>query len=293
MPRKSAPPSRFSLYYRLAKPGIVYGNAITAIAGFFFALRGTTSLRLFVAMLVGICLVMASGCVYNNYLDRDIDKMMKRTQRRASVTGDISLTSGMIYATILGVIGTGTLWYGTNPLTAWIGLFGLVVYVLVYGWAKRTTVHGTLIGAIAGAVPPVAGYTAITNRLDGGALILFLILVAWQMPHFFAIAIYREDDYAAAKLPVLPLVSGLGATKVQIVSYMVAFSVTALVPTIFGYTGYIYLIIAVALSIWWLGTALRGFRTPDTKLWARQVFKQSIVVLTALSVALAIGPHLI
>jgi len=210
-------------YYSLTKPGIIFGNAIPAVAGFFLASKGHPNAGLFIAMLVGISFVIASACVFNNYIDRDIDKFMARTKKRALPTGIISGRNALLYAIVLGVIGFSLLLFYTNLLTTFVGFVGFFVYIVLYGISKRRSVYGTIVGSIAGAVPPVVGYVAVTNNFDMGALLLFLILVIWQMPHFYAIAIFREDDYAAASIPVLPIKQGIKATKIHMVLYIAAF----------------------------------------------------------------------
>lgn len=277
--------SRVKVYYTLAKPGIIYGNALTAVAGFFFAAQG--NVVTFLEMLFGISLVMASACVCNNYLDRDIDALMKRTQQRPSVKGTISLGNGLLYALILGVIGFGLL-LATNPLTAFIGFIGFFVYVWVYGYAKRVSVHGTLVGSIAGAVPPVVGYTAVTNRFDIGAFILFLILVLWQMPHSYAISIFRKEDYAAANIPVLAVAKGERRTKWEIVIYSALFLGSVVSLTVFGYSGYTFAVVVGLLSLWWLWHAMRGFSANSTKVWARLFFRYSLFVMIGLSLMLSL-----
>ncbi|HVI60940.1 MAG TPA: heme o synthase, partial [Candidatus Saccharimonadales bacterium] len=187
--------------YWLTKPGIIYGNALTATGGFLLAAKWQIDLSLFAATIGGTCLVIASACVINNYIDRGIDKQMARTQRRATVTGKISGPWAIIYGLALGISGFALLVLFTNALVALIGLAAYIDYIVLYGVSKRASVHGTLVGSIAGAAPPVAGYCAVTGRLDLGALIIFLIMVCWQMVHFYAIAIRRADEYRAAKIP--------------------------------------------------------------------------------------------
>lgn len=269
---------RIRVYYRLAKPGIVYGNAIAAIAGFLLAANGRFDVWLFAAMLVGVSLIMASACVFNNYIDRDIDRLMTRTKKRALVDGTVSGRSALIYGTILGLLAIGILSF-TNILTVALAVFGHFAYVVLYGIGKRKTVHGTVIGSISGAVPPVIGYTAVTDRLDTGALLLFLILVFWQMPHFYAIAMFRRDDYAAAKIPVLPLVKGMDHTKRQIMAYILAFIVASALLTVFGYAGYTYLAVMLLLGGYWLFKGWRGFRAENGYDWSRGMFRFSLVAL--------------
>lgn len=280
-------------YYRLAKPGIVYGNAIAAIAGFLLASQGHPYLLTFVGMLAGVSLVMASACVFNNYLDRDIDDLMARTKGRALVTGEISARNALAYATALGFAGAFLLVVLTNPLTAAIALFGHVAYVIVYGIAKRTTVHGTVVGSISGAVPPVVGYVAVTNQIDLLAVLLFLVLVFWQMPHFYAIAIFRLRDYRAAGIPVLPAVRGIEHTKVEMLLYIIGFIVIASSLTIFGYTSYIYLLVMLVLGTRWLQLGIQGFSASDDVLWARQLFKFSLLVLLGFCTAISLDGFLV
>jgi protoheme IX farnesyltransferase len=279
-------------YYRLAKPGIVYGNALPAIGGFLLASRGGFDPRLFVAMLLGLSLVIACGCVLNNYLDRGIDAKMERTKHRAIVTNAISGRSALIYAAILGILGFSLLVFFTNWLAVFAALLGLIFYVVVYGIAKRHTTWSTVVGSISGAVPPVVGYVAVTNTFDIGALIIFLILVAWQMPHFYAIAIFRSDDYAAASIPVLPVKKGIETTKVHMFAYVTAFIIAALALTYFGFTGYAFAGLMALLGAWWLALCIRGFRisgSTENIAWSRKMFRFSLIVLLAFSFALSLN----
>lgn len=276
-------------YYLLAKPGIIYGNAVSAAAGFFLASQGHFSLGVFVAMLVGISLVMGSGCVFNNYIDRGIDALMKRTRGRALVKGTISARNALAYGTILGLIGLLILALSANRLTAGIALLGFVIYVVLYALAKRRSEWGTVVGSLAGAVPPVVGYTAVSNHFDGAALILFLILVIWQMPHFYAIAIFRADDYAAAALPVLPVRRGVRTTKVHMLLYIVAFLIVSVALTLFGHTGYVYLVVTALLSLAWLRIAAQGFQAENDIVWARKLFRFSLIVLVILCIVISLN----
>ncbi len=279
--------STFSNYYHLVKPGIVRGNAITAVAGFLLASKSGFHLDIFIAMLVGISLVIASACVINNYIDRKIDAKMERTKKRALVNGTISAQNAIIFASVLGVLGLISLSF-TNLLAITLALIGVLFYVVFYGIAKRKTVHGTLVGSISGAIPISVGYCAASGEFDIGATLLFLVLVFWQMPHFYAIAIYRKKDYAAAGLPVLPIVKGNHNTKVQIVAYIFAFIFATYTLMIFGYTGYTYLLIMALLGVWWLRMAVQGFSTKDDDKWARKVFGFSLITLLAFSIMISV-----
>ncbi|HEX7259880.1 MAG TPA: heme o synthase [Candidatus Saccharimonadia bacterium] len=281
-----------STYYWLAKPGIVYGNCLAATAGFLLASKGHPSITLYIVMVGGIALVMASGCVFNNYIDRGIDEKMARTKKRALVQGVLSATNALMYGTVLGIIGLAILLTGTNALTFGLALAGLVLYVGVYGYWKRRSVHGTLVGSLAGAIPPVVGYCAVTNRFDLGALLLFLILVLWQMPHFYAIALYRFKDYKAADLPVLPVKQGMNAAKQQAIAYIIAFILVIPVLSVTGYTGYSFAIIMMVIGLVWLLKAIREYRTKDDAGWGRKLFGFSLIVMISLSVMLSVGSML-
>src|SRR5579871_4902777 len=164
--------SLFKAYYYLIKPGIVYSNMLAAIAGFFLAARGNVSVSLLLALIFGLGLVIASACVFNNYFDREIDAKMDRTQNRALVQKIIHTQNALVYGFILGLLGFISLIFFTNLLTAFIGFIGFIFYVFLYTFGKRRTVYGTLIGSISGAVPPVAGYCAVTNHFDFAAFLL-------------------------------------------------------------------------------------------------------------------------
>lgn len=283
----------YSAYYRLAKPGIVYGNALSAIGGFFLASQGNPYFPTFVGMLLGVSLIMASACVFNNFLDRDIDDLMARTKGRALVTGEIPVPHALAYGTALGFAGTILLLVLTNPLTTVVALFGHVAYVVLYGIAKRKTVHGTLIGSISGAVPPVVGCVAVTNQIDLLAILLFAILVFWQMPHFYAIALFRLRDYQNAGIPVLPAVKGVTRTKLEIMYYTVGFILATSLLTVMGYTGFITAAVMFILGLRWLQIIGRGASAVDDALWARDVFKFSLWVLLGFCIMISLDPFLV
>jgi len=282
----------FKQYYYLTKPGIVRGNAIAALAGFFLASKGRIDWLLLLAMLVGICLVVASACVFNNYIDRDIDSKMSRTKKRALVSGKITPLNALIYGSVLGVVGLGLLAFYTNILTAFLALLGFFFYVVVYGYFKRHTVYGTVIGSISGAVPPTVGYCAVTNNFDLGALLLFGILVFWQMPHFYSIAIFRMKDYSSASIPVLPIVSGMRAAKTQSLLYIVGYIIVSAAMTLYGYTGITYLVIVTALGLGWLAIGIKDFNSPDDVRWGHKMFGISLLVLLAQCVLLSVDAWL-
>ena len=159
---------------------------------------------------------------------------------------------------------------------------GFFVYVVLYSLWKCRTIYGTAIGSIAGAVPPVVGYCAVSNHFDIGALILFTMMVLWQMPHFFSIAMFHFDDYAAAKIPVLPVKKGMLRTKIHMVLYILGFIFTAIMLTFFNYTGYVYLIVTTSMGLAWLGLCLKGFKSDNDQLWGRHMFRLSLLMITSI-----------
>ncbi len=263
---------------------------MTAVAAFFFAANGTIDWLLFAAIAIGTTCIVASGCVFNNYLDRGIDKVMLRTQKRSLAAGDIPNMHALVYATVLSIIGFAWLILFTNIITVLLGLIGIIGYVLVYGWAKRNTVHSTLIGSIPGATSLTAGYTAVTGSFDLIALQLFIVMVCWQMPHFYAIGIYRRKDYAAAALPILSVKKGIAATRQETLLYMIAFAIATFGLFIVADMSYTYLIVIALCNIWWLRVAIQGFSTKAGKAtitWAHKIFGISLLILMLFSALIA------
>lgn len=279
-------------YIRLVKPGIVFGNLISTAGGFLLAARGEVDAALFAASAAGLALVVAGGCVFNNIVDRDIDAKMVRTRTRPLVVGEIGPAAAALFGTVLTVAGLALLAGGANALAAGLAAAGFAIYVGLYSlWLKRRSPHGTLVGSLSGAVPPIVGYCAASGRLDAGAGLLFLMFALWQMPHSYAIAIFRFDDYAAAGIPVQPVRLGVAATKRHIVYYIVAFVLATVLLTFVGYTGSAYLVVAAISGAYWLSIAVAGYRAVDDRIWARRVFACSIYSIMALCLMMAIDFH--
>jgi heme o synthase len=275
-------------YISLTKPGIILGNAITASSGFLLASRGRIEGLLFLATLAGLSCIIGSACVWNNWIDRKADAQMKRTQKRALATGAIAPRQAALFALFLGLIGIFLLAAFTSLLTLLLALAGLAVYVFVYSFYKYRSHYATWVGSIAGAAPPVVGYTAVTGHLDLAAWILFFIVAAWQIPHFFAISLFRIEEYAAASIPVLPRVKGVLATKVQMLLFLIVLIAISSLLYFFGYVTYGYLYASVPLGLAWLYLALQGFKSPDTARWAKKMFFLSLIVITGMSAAIAL-----
>jgi protoheme IX farnesyltransferase len=271
---------RVKTYYSLTKPGVLYGNALTAAAGFLLASRGHIDIGLFLSICVGSTLVIASACVLNNYLDQDIDSKMERTKKRAIVNGDIEGWKAVVFSVVLGVLGFVILALFTNWLVVIIGAIGFVDYVVLYGMlSKRLSIHGTLVGSISGAVPILAGYVAVTNAIDIGAILVFIILFLWQMPEFYSIAVYRKKEYAKAGVPVMSVVKGIKNTKIQIFIYTILFVLSTLALTLFGHTGVTYFVIMAALGAYWIWWGFIGLKEESGDAWARKMFRFSLIIL--------------
>jgi protoheme IX farnesyltransferase len=273
----------YRTYLQLTKPGIVIGNLIAVTGGFLLASHGNVDWFRGALVALGVALVVASGCVINNIIDRDIDGLMARTRNRPTVTGRISVPLALLYGIVLGVAGVGVLYEGAGCfLPVALVLVGYVVYVGLYSlYMKRNSIHGTLIGSIAGAMPPVVGYCAASGRFDAAALTLLAMYSLWQMPH-------SAQDYRAASIPVLPVVRGFAAAKRQMVLYIAAFTSVTLMLGVLGYAGKVYMLAALLAGLYWFWLGLAGRTAGNEARWARKVFFASIAVVTVLSVTMSV-----
>ncbi|PCD86286.1 heme o synthase [Vibrio mediterranei] len=272
-------------YLTITKPGIIFGNMVSTAAGFFLAAKSEhVDITLFFAALVGVGLVIASGCVVNNIFDRDIDQKMERTKYRDLVQGYVNMDVAFVYALFLLLVGTALLYQMTNPLSAVVVLIGYVFYVFFYTmWYKRHSVYGTLIGSISGAVAPLVGYLAVTNYLSVESVLLFLLFCLWQMPHSYAIAIFRMEDYRQAGIPVLPVKEGLNKANQHIRHYVLAFCAVAAALFFVCEANYEYLIVVGAMSAFWARVTFRDMNSSNYIDWSKAVFKVSLLVVTSFS----------
>jgi protoheme IX farnesyltransferase len=280
-------------YLQLMKPGITLSNTMTAAAGYFLAASHYGfNMMTFLGVIGGVALIIGSACVVNNMTDRDLDAKMKRTKGRELAAGKIPIPAAAVYAAVLGIAGFWLLIAWTNWLTAAFGAVAYIWYVLVYAVAKRTTPLSTIIGGVCGALPPVAGYVAVTNQLDVIAWVIFGLMMVWQLPHFYAIAIFRRDDYKTTSLPVWTVRYGNKSAKAQIFFWVVVFALLAPLPTVYGGTGLVYLLVMMVVSIYWLYVGIRDYKYLDDERWARKMFGISLLVLLVLCAALAFGNYL-
>lgn len=274
------------------KIGIVNSNLMTAFTGVWLALFLTgadfrASLSSILLVLIGTAMVIAGGCSLNNFIDRDIDVLMERTQERPSATGKLRGKTVLIMGFSLSIVGLLAL-FAVSAVAGWFGLFGLLVYVLVYTlWLKRSTTMNTVIGSAAGAVPPIIGWAAIDPSLNSPVpWILFLVLFLWQPPHFLALAMKRVEEYRRAGIPMLPVIAGFDVTMRQMISY-----VAVLIPTslLLYSLGPVYTIGASLLGFAWLGLAIYGLKTKETIRWAKMMFVYSLNYMTLLFLLMVIS----
>ncbi|MEO3946842.1 heme o synthase [Gorillibacterium sp. CAU 1737] len=279
----SVKPYTWKDFVYITKPGILFSNLMTVFGGFWLASQWTIDGMLLLWTLLGTTLVMASGCVLNNFLDREMDLKMARTRKRALPSGRLKPGMVFTYGAVLGIGGLAILYALVNPLTAGLGLIGLLVYVWIYtAWLKRTSVWCTVVGAISGAMPPMMGYVAVTGKVDTLAILLFAILFLWQPPHFWALGIRRKEEYRAAGFPMLPVVKGARATRISMIRYAAPLVPVSVLPYFVGAVGPVYLVLSAALSIGWLVLIVRGYGRSDENEWAKKVFVYSINYLMVL-----------
>jgi heme o synthase len=269
-------------YYELCKPRVVMLIVFTAIVGMFLAAPGLPPLDRLLFATLGIGLQAASAAAINQLIDRNIDARMARTCGRPLVTGTLGIAESVLFATVLGVLGFWILLEWVNPLTAWLTLATLVGYAGVYTlYLKRATPQNIVIGGAAGAFPPVLGWVAITGALDPQALLLFLLVFVWTPPHFWALAIERHREYAAADIPMLPVTHGVEFTRTQVLLYTILLVVVSVLPFVFGMSGPIYLAGALILGAVFLHHAVLLKFRPRPGL-PMKTFGYSIVYLMAL-----------
>ncbi len=278
MPR----PAVISQYWSLTKPRVVALIVFTAIVGMFLAVPGLPPLRESVLGFLGIWLAASSAAAINQLLDARIDAKMARTSWRPIVVGQITPARALIFALILAALSMAILVIWVNTLTAVLTFASLIGYAVVYTvFLKRATPQNIVIGGIAGAAPPLLGWAAVTGQLHPHALLLVLIIFVWTPPHFWALAIFRRDDYARAMVPMLPVTHGVEYTRWQILLYTVLLVVVTVLPWATGMSGLFYLGGALVLGAVFLGYAWKLMNPPD-ELYAMRVFNYSIVYLMAL-----------
>jgi len=283
----------FHNYLVLCKPRVVVLIVFTAVVGMFLAVPGWPPLIPFLAGTLGIGLAASSAAAINHLLDRRIDAKMKRTKHRPLASGQLTERNVLIFALSLGLLAMVILVTGTNTLTAILTFMSLIGYAIVYtAWLKRATPQNIVIGGAAGAAPPVLGWTAVTGSLDPQALLLFLIIFIWTPPHFWALAIYRKEEYALVDIPMLPVTHGAAYTRLQILLYTILLVIVTTLPYLTGMSGLVYLAGATVLNAGFMWYALRMMRSKDILL-PMHTFAFSITYLMVLFIFLLVDHYII
>ncbi|MCF6189986.1 MAG: heme o synthase [Cocleimonas sp.] len=279
-------------FLTLCKVKVVMLIMLTAVVGMFLATPGLPPMHLVVLASIGIALASSSAAVFNHVIDQKIDNEMARTHRRPLPEGKITSKTALIFGVVIGVIGIGTLGIGVNLLTATLTLLALIGYAVFYTmYLKRATPQNIVIGGAAGAAPPLLGWTAITNSIELGALLLFLIIFIWTPPHFWALAIHRKKEYAKVNVPMLPVTHGHYFTRIQILLYTILLVVITVIPYLVGMSGLIYLVGAMILGVGFLYYAIQMLRLPEDKQLPMKTFGYSINYLMILFIILLIDHY--
>jgi heme o synthase len=279
-------------FYALTKPRVVQLIVFCAAIGMLLSTPGLPDWHLALAAIAGIWLVAAAAAAFNCLVEQRIDSRMARTSWRATATGELGSGQTLLFSAILCALGSAILWFAVNPLTMWLTFATFVGYAVVYTvLLKPLTPQNIVIGGASGAMPPVLGWVAIRGEVGAEALILCLIIFLWTPPHFWALALYRTEDYRRAGLPMLPVTHGAEFTRLQVLLYTIVLFAATLLPFVAGMSGPIYLAAAIVLGAMFCGYAWRLWRAYSDRL-ARQTFRFSIVHLSLLFAALLVDHYL-
>ena len=280
-------------YYELCKPNVVYMMLICAFVGMLLAEESVSSFGYLFVSLTGIACCAASAAAVNQVIDRNTDASMTRTDQRPLPQGELSPTHASVFALIIGILGALILYLYVNTLTIILTLASLVGYAFIYTvYLKRATPQNIVIGGLAGAAPPLLGWSSISNSIDPHALLLVLIIFVWTPPHFWALAIYRKDEYAKESIPMLPVTHGVTFTKLQIVLYTIILFIVSMLPYVVLMSGEIYLFSALILSTIFLYYSINLYFSNDDE-DAMKTFQFSIYYIFLIFLALLIDHFLI
>jgi len=280
-------------YYQLCKPNVVYMMLICAFVGMLLAEESVTSYVYLFVSLFGIALCAASAAAINQVIDRNTDASMTRTDQRPLPQGELSATHASIFAIIIGIIGALVLYLYVNTLTMILTLASLIGYAFIYTvYLKRATPQNIVIGGLAGAAPPLLGWSSVSNSIDPYALLLVLIIFVWTPPHFWALAIYRKDEYAKESIPMLPVTHGIVFTKLQIVLYTIILFIVSVLPYVVLMSGEIYLLSSLILSTIFLYYSVNLYFSDDDE-DAMKTFQFSIYYIFLIFLALLLDHFII
>ncbi|MGA1762529.1 MAG: heme o synthase [Gammaproteobacteria bacterium] len=268
--------AKLRAYYQLCKPNVVYTMLITALVGSLLAANSFSCYGLIVLSQIGIGLCAASAAAINQIIDQKADANMQRTLNRPLPTQTVTNTEAIVFAATLGIVGFGILYIFVNPITAYLTFASLIGYAFIYTiFLKRATPQNIVIGGLAGAAPPLLGWTAITGSIDAFPLLLVLIIFVWTPPHFWALAIYRKDDYAGEGIPMLPVTHGIKFTKLQILLYSILLLIVSILPYVVMLSGLIYLMFALLTGLIFVVLSFRFYIAKNESL-AMPIFSYSI-----------------
>jgi protoheme IX farnesyltransferase len=280
-------------YLEMCKPRVVLLMLICSTVGMYLATTSSVPLNILIYGNLGIALVAGSAAVVNHLADAHIDSQMERTQSRPVAMGRVSNREGVVFAALTGALGFATLWFMINPLTAWLNLASWIGYGLIYTFfLKRATPQNIVIGGLFGAAPPLFGWTAVTNSIDPGGLLLVLIIFVWTPPHFWALAIERREEYANVGMPMLPVTHGEAYTKLHILLYTILLVISTIMPYLIGMTGLLYLVGALALGGGFLFWAIVLMRNKNPRA-PMETFRYSIVYLGVLFLLMLVDHYLL
>jgi protoheme IX farnesyltransferase len=275
-------------YVMLTKPRIISLLLLTTLVPMLIAREGAIPWVLIGWTLLGGALASGGAGAINMYFDRDIDAIMSRTKKRPVPNNRVSATNALIFGVVLNVLAFAVLWWQANLLAAVLAMIGTLYYVIIYTrWLKRTSPQNIVIGGAAGAIPPLVGWAAVTNRIGVEAVLMFAIIFYWTPPHFWALALLRRTEYARAGIPMLPVVHGDAATKWLILLYTVVMLAVTLLLTPLGVAGPVYFVCAAVLGGIFLRDAYRVYRDTETT-WAWRLYKYSLLYLALLFAALVL-----
>lgn len=285
--------SGFQNFLSLCKPRVTALIVFTAIIGMFLATPGMVPLQLLIAATIGIGMASGAAAAFNCLIEQKIDAKMARTRGRPLPTGQVTSSQTMVFATVMASTGLAILYFLVNPLTMWLTLATFIGYAVIYTvFLKPATPLNIVIGGLSGAMPPALGWAAVTGEVSAQALILVLIIFAWTPPHFWALALYRREEYAKSGLPMLPVTHGEVFTRLHILLYTIILVAVTLLPFAIGMSGLIYLAAAVLLDIGFMAYAVGLYKKYSDDL-ARRTFKFSILYLTLLFAALVVDHYLL
>lgn len=283
--------AEFSSFFALCKPRVTALIVFTAIIGMFLATPGMVPLQILLAGTIGIAMASGAAAAFNHLVEQKIDAKMARTRGRPLPTGKINSKQTFVFATIVALVGLSTLYFFVNPLTMWLTFATFLGYAVVYTiFLKPATPLNIVIGGLSGAMPPALGWAAVTGVVSAEAWILVLIIFAWTPPHFWALALYRREEYAKSGLPMLPVTHGEMYTRLHILLYTIILVAVTLIPFAMRMSGIIYLVSVLILDAIFMGYAIKLYKTYSDEL-AKSTFNYSILYLMLLFLALVIDHY--